>query len=286
MARPYIKPEDYYNTVGVEDYYDKIHRTTWARRTAGLLTGGTLGMLTGGIIGALGACLPYALFALGVSGAALPAMGFAALLATSAATCAMIGSAIGVVLVCDVSSNSAAMAAGLEEMEKRHKVEQLQNGQAVHGTAPAVPDDKPTTATISPRAQLFNWKVSLVTATMFAVFGAIIACTPAAIPAAFVGLAAHTPAAIMASAAMFGMFGAQIGVKNSLITNKVNNFFFKLLTDQYFDHPEKAKPMNLQPVVARDTVPALEVAAPERKTTFAADLTAQREQAPAERAIH
>jgi hypothetical protein len=179
-----------------------------------------------------------------------------------------------------VTSNSASVAAGLEEMEKRHKVERLQDGAVVQETCPVKPDDMPMSATIAPKTKLFSWKVAAVTITLFAAFGAILAFTPLAPAAALFGM--HGAAAVIASAAMFGMFGSLLGVKNSLVTNKVNNFYFKLLTEQYFEKsPEKAKEMAPQPVAAMDhaPAPAMEIAPGEiQKKSFADSVVAQRGQ--------
>ena len=265
-----IRPEEYYNTIGVEDYYDKIHRTTWARRTAGMAAGGTLGMLFGGTIGAVGAFLPVTLGALSVAGASIVALPAIGAVASSAALFAIIGSGLGITLNTDVASNSASVAAGLEEMEKRHKVERLQDATPVQGTAPAQKDDLPMTATYPPKVQLFNWKVAVATASLFAVFGAVLAFTPLVPAAVMFGLGAHSAAAVISSAAMFGMFGSLLAVKNSLITNKTNNFFFKLITNQYFEKPPE-KVLSATPAMAvapQVTAPVEPEIAPTRKTSF------------------
>ena len=279
MDQQFVRPEEYYNTVGVEDYYDKVHRTTWARRVAATLAGGTLGMLFGGVFGAVGSFLPYVLTTAGIAGAsaaALPAIGT---IASAAALFSIIGSGIGITLNCDVSSNSASVASGLEEMEKRHKVERLQDGAAIQETAPAKPDDVPMSATIAPKTKLFSWKVAAITVSLFAAFGAVLACTPLALPAATLfGL--HGTAAVIASASMFGMFGSLLGVKNSLITNKTNNFYFKILTEQYFEKPKDVKATSITPIASSveklDAIlaPTTEI---ENKKSFAAGIIAERE---------
>lgn len=280
MAGPYIKPEDYYNTVDVEDYYDKVHRTTWARRVAGMLTGGTLGMAFGGIIGTIGSFLPTILGALGVAGAAsaaLPTLGF---IASTAAVCSIIGGGIGITLNTDVASNAASVSAGLEEMEKRHKVEQLQNGIGVQGTAPAKPGDAPSSATIAAGTKIISPRVGIITFSLFAIFGAVASFTPLASAAAMVGLTGM--AGTIASACMMGMFGSLIGVKNSLLTNKVNNFYFKLITEQYFGPPkEKTTQPVLTPVREPRTQESYAIAAtPDAalKNTHAATILAGRAQ--------
>lgn len=74
------KPETEQLTV-----YDKVHRSAWTRRTAGLFTGATMGATFGTIIGTVAAMLPYALGAMGVAGAAAVAFPSVVTIASTAA---------------------------------------------------------------------------------------------------------------------------------------------------------------------------------------------------------
>ncbi|MEJ0010606.1 MAG: hypothetical protein WDN72_09005 [Alphaproteobacteria bacterium] len=238
-----MRADEYYNTVHVDDYYDKVHRSTWTRRTAGFLGGATMGVVYGGIIGAIGAYLPHVLGMLGVAGATAVGLPALTVVATAAATCALVGVAFGMVILPDVAANSASISAGLEEFEKRHKTERMLDGGLVTDKmTPVTKGDEPTSARIAPHTKLFSWKVAAVTVPLFAAFGIMVALAGIAPVAALAGLAAHSTASVVAAGAMFGMFGSLMAIKNSLISNKITNFYFKVLTEQYFEkkHPAHA----------------------------------------------
>ena len=50
------------------DYYDRVHRNTWLRRTAGLMTGATMGAGYGILIGAAAVAIPAVLATIGIAG--------------------------------------------------------------------------------------------------------------------------------------------------------------------------------------------------------------------------
>lgn len=221
-----------------DDYYDNIHRATWIRRSAGLLTGGTLGAAYGAAVGAVAAFLPYALGALGVAGAAPVALPGVLAVASGAALFASAGAFLGVTLCTDVGANAGSISAGLAEKENRERA------------ATALATDKaPASPAFTPPASkgLFNWRIAAVTTPLLTAFGALIAANPH--PATSSALAMMTgsagglsgPAAIAASGAIFGMVGALLGMKNSVISNQMSNVYTKIITDNYFTRaPEKA----------------------------------------------
>jgi len=257
----FASPEEYYNTIRVEDYYDKIHRATWARRVSGALAGATLGIVAGALIGAVAAFIPPLLVAIGVAGTAgvvLPTLATA--VASSAAMCAGAGAFVGILMNTDVGSNAASVAAGLEEREKRDKRAKIQEACLdKDGNALKVAVDHTLAdPNINKPAKLFSWKVAAITGALGVVFGVVVALNPvAASVAALLSFKAGTVAGAISSGAVFGMFGSLIGIKNSYITNKVNNFYFKIITEQYFQKGP-AQEVAKQPEVALSQSSALE----------------------------
>jgi hypothetical protein len=225
-----MRGDEYYNTVHVEDYYDKIHRTTLARRATGAMGAGTLGFIYGIPTGIVAAFMPPLLTALHVAGAAAtgpfwPAV--AGLLIPGIATFAGVGSFLGMAIGADVGANAGAVAAGLEEMEKRQRAVGIE-------TAPV-----PSPAAVSEALKndqlrlpkLFDLRAGLILIPLCAAFGAIIALSPvASVAVALLGFKVGGAAAIISSAAIFGMLGAGFGFKNSLLTNKLGNFYFRLFS--------------------------------------------------------
>lgn len=232
--------------IKIDDYYNKIHRHTWIRRTAGLLTGATLGGAYGAMIGAVAAYLPAGLAALGVAGVTAAALPTLAVVATTAALFAGITAIIGIALTADVSANSASIAAGLEEKEKR------ENGSGI----------SPEKVKDSPLSQLYVPRVAMVTIPLFAAFGAVIGLSPLTASAAVgaLGITGGSAAAVAASSLIFAMGGAFMGFKNSQISNQLSNFYYKAVTDQLFNpaqQKETAAPeikRNLPDTVAEDTL--------------------------------
>ena len=228
--------------MSAEDDYNYIHKQTWVRRTTGLLGGATLGGMYGAAIGAVAACLPYIFGAMNIAGAA-PVLFSAALAAVpaSAALFSCFGAAIGLAIGADVGSNSGSDAASTEIERQRGRV---------------AGNDPEISLSASKGSGMYIWKAALVLIPLFAAAGALMALSPvtttaiallgfkgavaatAAIPAtattaavAAHGFIAATPAAIAASATIFGMFGALMPIKNSIIHNKISNFYQRLLTD-------------------------------------------------------
>lgn len=216
------------NTPVVEDYYDKVHVKTWSRRTAGFITGATLFGGFGMIGGALAAFLPYALGAAGIAGASAVGAPTALAIASNAALFGGAAAWLGMSIASDVGANAGSVAAGLEEKEKREAAQQ----PAKQRTAPA-PQEKP---------KMFNWKVSLVVGLMFAAFGALIAFNPLTASAvASMGFAAASPAASIASGTVLGMLGATMGINFPVLSNKISNYYSKLLKGKLFE-PAPAQP--------------------------------------------
>lgn len=213
-------------TIEVEDYYDKIHRSTWGRRTAGLIGGAVVGVTFGGIIGAVAAFLPYLFGLMGVAGAAaVAAPGIAAVASTAAVFAGVVG-LMGSAAMATVGADAAAVSAGMAEKDRRDN-----NAEQVIVKDPA-PEKTP---------KLFNWKVAAVTVPMMAAFGALIALSPLSASTmatlGFQGATAAAPAttaAIAASSAVFGMFGTLFGLKMSYITNKASNAAHDFITGKTF----------------------------------------------------
>jgi len=242
------------------DYYDKIHRATWVRRVAGTMTGATMGAMFGAVIGIVAAFLPYTLGALGVAGATAVAMPALLTVASTAALFAGAAAFIGIALASDVGANAGSIAAGLEEKEKREEAKGLYKSQEQSPSQEAQKTNDVPNGNGAPK--YFSWKVASITAPLFDAFGALIAANPH--PAVSSALAMMTGsvgglggvAAMVASAVVFGMFGACIGAKNAMFSNKISNFYSKLITDKFFvDAPEKAPAV--QPSAEPVLVPAV-----------------------------
>jgi len=254
----------------IDDYYDKIHRTTWARRSAGVMAGATMGTMYGTIIGIVAAYLPLLLSNWGVAGiAATIAAPSLTAIGTSIAVFAAAASFLGIVFSSEVASHAASTAAGLEEKEKREKIERQKDGILTgHQAQHASDSDK--------GPPLFSWKVALVTIPLFAAFGALIAFHPetsawvlekAVFPTLIQGqklIQSATPAAIATSSIIFGMFGGAFAMKNSWISNKLNNFYYKVLSETLFKSPEKETAIASERMA--DANPSLEMEQPKSKS--------------------
>ena len=211
------------NASEADNYYDTIYRKSWSRRTSGFMAGATVAGISGAAGGVVASFIPYALGALHVAGAAAVALPAAATVLSTAALFATVAGALGVVIGADVGSNSGAVAAGLEVKEKRE-------GRTIAGDAmqPLQPEAKP---------KLFNWKTSLVVAGMFAVVGVLTALSPitSSIVVSALGLKAASTAAIVATAAMYAVLGSTLGINFPVMTNKLGNFYSKILSGKAFE---------------------------------------------------
>ena len=210
-----------------EDYYDTIHRKTWARRTAGILGGATLFGACGAVGGVIASYFPYVLSALKVEGvtAAASTLPFAPAVLTTAAIFGAAAALVGVVIATDVGANAGSISAGLEEKEKRENL----------GNSPSKDIDKNGQQAVK-KPRLFNWKTAVVCAGLFALFGAALGFATA--PISFMGglgLVAGSNAAIAASSAIFGMFGATLGTNFPVISNKLSNFYLSVLNGKIFE---------------------------------------------------
>ncbi len=201
-----------------DNSYDRIHKKTWSKRTAGFLAGATMFGAFGAVGGIIASVLPAALFSMAVPGAteaAIPAIG--AILGNAAifgGAAAWLGIGIGA----DVGANAGAVNAGIEEQSIR------KGHNAGKGEQPAKPP------------KMLNWKTSLVMGVLFAAFGAIAAMSPITAPAiALMGFKAGTIAASVAGAAVIGMLGTTMGVNFAHISNKLSNGYTKILNGSAFE---------------------------------------------------
>jgi len=220
----------------VADFYDKVHQKTWNRRTAGFLAGSSLFGACGAVGGVVASFLPYLLHSMNVPGAAAAGTIFPepVFIATTTAIFTAATGFVGLVIGADVGSNSGSISAGLEEKEKREK-----GGETVS------PSHAPKTS--SPKIpSLFNWKVAAVMALAFAAFGALMAFLPATASVAVGALGLSGPAAVAASSAVLGLFGASMGINFPYVSNKITNFYSKLLKGEYFEPAPQAN-SQLQP---------------------------------------
>lgn len=263
--------------IEVDDYYDKVHQTSWARRTAGFMAGTTLGAAYGAVIGAVASFFPAILGALGVAGAAAVAAPTLAAVATSALLMAGVGGLMGFAAVATVGSDAAAISAGLAEKEKREKLDQMKNAGTVGASVQADVKLKTNEDTNTPPP--FKWRVGVITIPAATAFGAIIGMNPVTAPAIIsasglgtLGLAAGSAAAVGASAGILGLFGVMLAMPNAYYTNKVSNFYYKVLQGKFFggDKIEEAK-----------AAPVLDQ--PQNEIVAAPDLQISNEQAPAKR---
>lgn len=221
--------------------YDKVHRLTWARRVTGTMTGATMGAAFGAIAGAVAAFIPYALTTLGVAGAAATTLPTFAAIAMTAGTFAGVAAFIGLVIGSDVGANSASVAAGLDELERRDKAKGIAHAKEK-----------------APDVQYFNWKIAATNSAIFGTFGALLGSTGSTIvtntlaTALGGGAAVLTgPAATIGAALMFGMFGSVLGVKCSVVSNKISNFYTNINTGKYFENtPAKAPAQEIAPAIA------------------------------------
>jgi len=256
----------------IEGYYDKIHRTTWARRTAGMMAGVTLGAAYGAIVGAAAAFVPYILgITLGAAAGAavIPISAAVTALPASIALFAGITAMVGMAVTTDVVANAASSAVGLEEKERREKIEEiLESGTS----SPAIRHKEKT----EPGPPLFSWKIAAVTVPLFAAFGALIAYNPFTAALMFKEMPMFSgltgSAAVAASASVFGMFGTFLGMKSSLFSNVLTNFYYKLVTEELFHkNPQKGTSVQVQAqpqaVMEKSIDPAVEQTAPSKSFT-------------------
>ena len=225
--------------IEIEDYYDKVHQSTWARRSAGIMAGATLGVGYGAAIGAIAAYIPSLLQAIGIIAAAvtLPAITVTTV-ATSAAMFAGIAGLLAIAAVATVGGDSASVASGMAEKEKREKTGELKENGLLHPEANTSLHLKETK---EKWPAPFKWRTALFTVPLFAAFGALIAMNPITAPTVVtgtglgtLGLVAGNAAATTASAAIFGMWGAVFATPQSFYTNKMTNFYLKVLKDKLF----------------------------------------------------
>lgn len=257
------------------DYYDRVHRVTWLRRTAGIFTGATMGGAYGAIIGAALSFMPYILGSLKVAGAvaagatvALPELAF---IGATMALVAGFGAFLGITVATDVGATAGAVSAGLEEQDRRLKGELLQKNAAPLGKTGQSKDPNGPTNKLEPEqkpyVKWFNWKVAPITGLLLAAFGAMIALNPLTAGGVVSTLGVSGIAAVITSAVGLGMFGGLMGFTNSRISNHISNFYTKLLSGKYFDRAPE--PVAAAPTQSPAKEPAENfVTANERTTSF------------------
>lgn len=228
-----------------KDYYDIIHRPTWARRTAGLFAAGIMGAAFGGVMGVVAAFLPCALAAIGVAGASAAALPGIAAIASSAALFAGVLAGIGMVIGADVGANSGSIAAGLAEKEKREASNDP--SKSVSGPASEAGPSSP-----------YLWKAAPFLIPMFAAFGALTALNPLTASAitslSFPGgaFAAQSVASVVASSVLFGVGGSLMAFRSSKFTNQLSNFFMDVFDGKVFDRMTFGVFKSKEPAVAAE----------------------------------
>jgi hypothetical protein len=253
----------------VETYYDKVHQAAWLGRNSGVWTGVGTGGSIGALMGAATSFLPYAL---GYTDGVLPdVMSVVSLSALSAG----LGAAYGMTVMPDVGVTAAAVAAGLEERERRDKLEKLREtnpelaAKVEQARARQVNDFEqagtPKSSWLK-RAwtrfgQYYDVKVGVIGLALSAAVGAILALNPhiaspilgeqgmKLISSSTTGI--PSGAAIASSAGLFAMFGAVFGVKMAMVSNLLSNASYQILTGNIFKKDEPAFAPELAPELAR-----------------------------------
>lgn len=251
-------PPPAFNPGRIENYYDQVHKASWVRRAAGIFAGATLGIIFGAAIGLIAACIPFILSTLGV-GTALGmsiAPGTLALLTPaialkSAAIYATIGGFMGPAVATDVGSSAGAVAGGLAVRE--HQELQAKAQEPVIAAQPTK-DAGPS------GSKYFSWRPGLFFTGVCGAFGAMaqLAANGAGLTLAnggapllsantllFAGVAGVTmtgTAAVIATAAVFALFGALFGFKFGRFSNNLSNFYTKILTDEFWNKKKQPSP--------------------------------------------
>ena len=251
--------------IEVDDYYDKVHQSTWTRRSAAIMAGVTLGGSYGAVIGAIAAFVPTALTmipVLGITAAMVPPVTVAAV-AASAAIFAGIAGLIGLAAVSIVGGEAASVSSGLTEKEKREKTGLLKENGLLD---PSANIEVKVKEGADKWPVPFKLRVAMFTVPLFAAFGAILAISPITAPTVIgasglgtlglaVGekaleaggasaIAASTAAVATASAIIFGMWGVVFATPQSYYTNKLTNFYTKVLKDKLFDDKDISAEVN------------------------------------------
>ncbi len=230
--------------LGEDQIYSIVHRTTWKRRVAGMMAACTVGLALGALIGAAAVCLPWLVGVAGLSGAA--SVAFPALVGTggmlhAAGVFGVAGGFLASALGTEVGANAGSVTAGI-----------LANRGLESKDGPALEQALTNIGPTKTKGPLFNPKVALVTGLMFAAFGALALW---AAPGILLGagtlqmlglgglgaLGVGTPAALAAGTAIFGMFGATVGVNPPIA--ELSNAYSKLITGEVFQRapqPEHA----------------------------------------------
>lgn len=271
-----------YNPSRIENYYDQVHKASWVRRAAGLFAGATLGIALGALVGLAASCIPFLMSAAGI-GTALGltiAPGTTALLTPlialkSAAIYAGIGGFMGMGVGTAVGESAGAVAGGLA-IREHQEIEASNTEQPVIAAQPAK-DAGPS------GNKYFSWKPAAFFATLCGAFGAATAATGSGallsantllFTTALTGVTLTGGAAIIATAAVFAIFGSLFGIKVGRMSNELSNFYTKALTDDLWKKKEPEKTIAAAPSVAPVVVP--ERITPSHQPEIAPPATPQR----------
>lgn len=297
-------------TLAEDALYTNIHRITWRRRVAGMLGAATLGIALGAAIGAVAICLPWVAGLLGSSAAIAahigpPLLAGANGILHAAGVFGAFGGFVGATLGAEVGANSGASTA------------EILTDRALDGKAPSEAEILALSQSQGQKkglAGLVNPKVMLTSGLMFAAFGAMallaapsILLAPATMAAlglgklamlgtTALGSAHFSVAALSAGSAIFGMFGATLGINAPRITASLSNFYSRMLTGQLFERAAQSgleiaarvpEPIRVPPtqepalVEPAQEAPTRIFATQEKKPFDPKDIIAQREQTPA-----
>lgn len=219
------------------DTYDRIHKKTWVRRTAGFLGGATLFGMLGMIGGSVMTLMPPLLAAAGVAGASAAAMPTAAAVIGNIALFGGAAAWLGLTVGADVGSNAGAAEADLLEQRKFFKEKGFVDTTTTmpETLSPKAIEKKGVLGVIKDTAlslfKGYNFKAGLTLAGIFAAFGAAVALSPITAPVIMMmGFEAGSVAASLTTAAALGLFGSTMGIKVSTHTNNLSNAYEQLLT--------------------------------------------------------
>lgn len=266
--------------VTVESYSDVAWKGSWRQRASGLWAAGAVGMATGAAIGLVAPFFPVVVGALTLAQAG-------ALVLTSVATFASLGTVTGAVAGGLVGSSSGSAAAVAEETERRIREREarmgLEDAELGMSEAAKKEQEKPQ-GFLAKIKSYINVRSGLIFIALGMVAGAVFAAAaiPAGLPAmataltgtglgavvtaATTGLsgAAATANAALATAAytvgVMGCFGAMFGVRYAAVTNDVRQITASMLSKTFSDE-KTAKPAVSLPEKVAD-IAAADVASP------------------------
>lgn len=239
--------------------YDRVHRMTFGRRTAGFMAGATLFGAIGAIGGLVASFLPYALGALGVAGAAAVALPGLAAIGSTVALFAGASAFLGLLIGADVGASAGSVTAGVMEYKNSDRPSQ--------GASKGAGQKK---------EKLFSPMAAVSFGAIFAGFGALIALNPLTASAVtMMGFAAGTAAASVASGTMMGLLGISLGINFPMMSSKLSNFYTELckgkspITAARTELLQSPSCAQEQTSVAEPAIAQTQTEAPEQKKKFA-----------------